>query len=687
MRLQLSLPLKLLPCLLFGALLPPTVVAQTMQTNEYIYIGVEAEDHTQKDDRWVTTTPSTPTFENDPDGNHSDQASGSTYLELLPDMRVTHEDTFGPPTAYWGRGGQGPDAHYQVSFPEPGRYYVHVRAYSTGTEDNGIHVGIDGTWPDSGQRMQFCSASRRAWWWGSAQRDAGGNGSCGTEKTVWLDVEMAGMHTVSFSAREDGFEFDRFALIKDLSDNTRICSPKNISEVSCRNGSIESSDGFVDLRVRLSAEEVGADPDVEPPNQLEIMKGGDITLTAKIENLDAFDTATDIVLNLLPVVGDWQTSTTDSRCIEEGSGFTCSLNQLHPTAPNEYESFTFTMRATNDGNLRIDAAVLGAEADETPGNDTAATIVNVLPASDPSDLKLVMNTDKSNYETGDAVQLSATVSNVGQFAANDVSLSVSVPSGLEIKPNSLPAGCSSGAELECSFASINPAGSKVVNVEMEVLDAGQHTLDGIVDAINDDNETNNNETISVSSTTPAEETTTEGSAESGEVTGGSSDGNTGTSTTDSVDATTSDPDASDGTGGVTAGSTDGTTGGATDDTGDSAGVATAGSEAAGTTDGDDAGDTTTGGVTAGATDGAVDTTTAGETSGSSDGSADSATSGVNAGNTDGSVNATSGGSTSSAQQPATDDSGSMTHWFVLVLLLLCSARLYGRHERQRVTVC
>jgi len=200
----------------------PQAIAQTVQTNEYIYIGIEAEDHISKDDRWVLTDPSTPAILEDPDGNHSDGAGGSKYLELLPDVRVTHEDEFGPPTAYWGQPGQGPGAEYLVDIPEPGRYYVHVRAYSTGTEDNGMHVGLNGQWPESGQRMQFCSAAKRAWWWGSAQRDAGGNGSCGIEKSIWLDVPTAGVHTFEISAREDGFEIDRVALIKDLSNNTRV---------------------------------------------------------------------------------------------------------------------------------------------------------------------------------------------------------------------------------------------------------------------------------------------------------------------------------------------------------------------------------------------------------------------------------------------------------------------------------
>ena len=635
MRLLLSLPFNWSLVLLLGAFLPQAVIAQTEQTNEYIYIGMEAEDHTLKHERWVTTTPSTPTVETDPDGNHSDQASGSTYLELLPDVRVTHEDTFGPPTAYWGRGGQGPNVDYKVDFPEPGRYYVHVRAYSTGTEDNGIHVGIDGIWPESGQRMQFCSASRRAWWWGSSQRDAGGNGSCGVEKTIWLDVGSAGMHTVSFSAREDGFEFDRFALIKDLSNNTRICSPLNITDVSCRDGSIESADGFVDLRVRLSAEAVGTDPDVEPPNPIEIGEGGDITLSAKIENLDGFDTATDIVLTLLPVAGDWQTMTMDSRCSEEGDTFKCYLDQLHPTAPDENELFVFTMRAIKDGNLRIDAAVFGAEADDSPNNDVGATIVNVLPA-DSSDLMLVMSADGLDYETGEPVLLSVALSNVSQIAANNVRFNLSVPSTLAVKTELLPDACSSGTQIECLFDTVNAAGNEAINIEMTVLAAGTHTLSGQLQASNDENEANNSLSVSVSSTLADIGSTTEGSADA------DAGGNTGPGSSNTGDATSVGQDASAGTiGSLSAGTTAGETGGSTD-------ASIAG---------------TTGGVAGGATAGTAD-----------------------GGASNGEVDASTGVTASSNQQLMDDDSGAMTHWFVFLLALLCSARLYGWHKRQSICV-
>ena len=95
-----------------------------------------------------------------------------------------------------------------VSITNPGQYFVWIRAYSTGTEDNGIHVGIDGSWPDSGRRMQWCEG-KNAWTWASAQRTA--DQHCGSPGPVWLDIAEPGLHTVMVSMREDGFEMDAWA--------------------------------------------------------------------------------------------------------------------------------------------------------------------------------------------------------------------------------------------------------------------------------------------------------------------------------------------------------------------------------------------------------------------------------------------------------------------------------------------
>ena len=99
--------------------------------------------------------------------------------------------------------------HYRVKINQPGRYYVWVRAYSTGSEDNGLHVGMNGLWPESGQRMQWC-VGKNTWRWDSKQRTNAQH--CGVPYQIYLDIESPGIYDIQFSMREDGFEMDQFLL-------------------------------------------------------------------------------------------------------------------------------------------------------------------------------------------------------------------------------------------------------------------------------------------------------------------------------------------------------------------------------------------------------------------------------------------------------------------------------------------
>jgi len=139
-------------------------------------------------------------------------ASGEEYMEGLPDTRVTHDDSLIHGTNFYPEPGVGPILEYDVFFNTPGRYIVWARAHSTGTEDNGIHVGLNGEWPESGQRMQWCEG-KDTWTWASAQRVP--ENHCGVPKTIYLDIEDAGAHTIQFSMREDGFEFDKWIMVRD----------------------------------------------------------------------------------------------------------------------------------------------------------------------------------------------------------------------------------------------------------------------------------------------------------------------------------------------------------------------------------------------------------------------------------------------------------------------------------------
>lgn len=150
-----------------------------------------------------------PKSEGDPDKPHCVNASKNAYLELLPDTRATHGDKLVAGENFSDKAGEAGILHYKIQIDNPGRYYVWVRAFSTGTEDNGIHVGIDGTWPESGKRMQWCEG-KNSWHWESKQRTEANH--CGEPYLIYLDIDKAGIHEITFSMREDGFEFDKFIL-------------------------------------------------------------------------------------------------------------------------------------------------------------------------------------------------------------------------------------------------------------------------------------------------------------------------------------------------------------------------------------------------------------------------------------------------------------------------------------------
>lgn len=200
--------------LIYGCQSPLTNLKQVEKDG---FIGVEAEDFNdqQKDEvrKWVRFNMNqSPEVLPDPDGNHAETASNQAYLEVLPDTRVTHSDTLTNGINFTNEPGEMAVLSYKINFNTTGRYYVWVKAFSTGSEDNGIHVGIDNQWPESGKRMQWCEGKEQ-WKWASKQRTDANH--CGEPYLIFLDVETKGEHIILFSMREDGFEFDKFILTKD----------------------------------------------------------------------------------------------------------------------------------------------------------------------------------------------------------------------------------------------------------------------------------------------------------------------------------------------------------------------------------------------------------------------------------------------------------------------------------------
>lgn len=129
---------------------------------------------------------------------------------------------------------------YRIRVNTPGRSFVWVRAYSTGSEDNGIHVGLKGAWPETGARMQWRQGKRR-WRRESAQRT--NENHCGEPGKIYLDIGRAGQHTLHFSMREDGLEFDERLLKRDAAfarpaegpaETAREASTESAAACACR---------------------------------------------------------------------------------------------------------------------------------------------------------------------------------------------------------------------------------------------------------------------------------------------------------------------------------------------------------------------------------------------------------------------------------------------------------------------
>ncbi|MBM4092477.1 MAG: DUF5060 domain-containing protein [Planctomycetes bacterium] len=209
--------LSLFPCPLPAADSTAPIAAPDLVFDEVEgIVAVEAEHfykQTLTDKRaWhITSSVNAPDLKPDPDPPHVAGASGGAYLEILPDTRANHGQKLIDGENFSGKPGVMTVAHYKVNIKTPGRYYVWVRSFSTGSEDNGVHVGLNGQWPESGQRWQ--TVQKNTWAWDCRQRTE--QVHVGVPMQLFLDIEKAGEHEIMFSLREDGFEMDKFILASD----------------------------------------------------------------------------------------------------------------------------------------------------------------------------------------------------------------------------------------------------------------------------------------------------------------------------------------------------------------------------------------------------------------------------------------------------------------------------------------
>jgi len=161
----------------------------------------------------ITTSKLTPKVTPDGDPTHLKGASRGAYVEILPDTkRRTHEPSV-IDVNYSLTPGRLGVLSYPVQFKTPGRYYLWVRGYCTRTgNDDSIHLGINGTWPESGKNVFWNTPE--GWHWTSHRMTQSGSDFGKT----YLDVKTPGLHTIQISMREDGAELDQLYLSNKTPD-------------------------------------------------------------------------------------------------------------------------------------------------------------------------------------------------------------------------------------------------------------------------------------------------------------------------------------------------------------------------------------------------------------------------------------------------------------------------------------
>ena len=264
-----------------------------------------------------------------------------------------------------------------------------AKAYSSGTEDNGIHIALNDTLPESGQRMQWCGGKNN-WTWSSAQRTD--ENHCGVKRGIFLEFAEAGVQSIKFFAREDGFELDQFMLVKNNTGGLVGCEPLQDDRLRCsRNATgvhvgdfdipvTPTIDGAVLNEIEQTAQEQ-IDLDLSLTTAFTAVADGDsVTVVATITHEGGSSSATNVVTSIdLPGGVDYAGS---GDCTEWAGTVTCSVSDL---APDESQSASFLIEFDGVGSRRLSAQVNASqlESDSQDNSDSLTfEVADQLPVVD-----------------------------------------------------------------------------------------------------------------------------------------------------------------------------------------------------------------------------------------------------------------------------------------------------------------
>jgi hypothetical protein len=118
--------------------------------------------------------------------------SGSGAIQALPNIEINNN------TGYVTN---SPRLDFAVNFVKTGTHYVWLRGFGANSDDNSVHVGLDGVGLSTSDRISIYFYN--TWTWSNRTMD----GAVAT-----INVSSPGVHVVNVWMREDGFVLDKLVL-------------------------------------------------------------------------------------------------------------------------------------------------------------------------------------------------------------------------------------------------------------------------------------------------------------------------------------------------------------------------------------------------------------------------------------------------------------------------------------------
>ncbi len=242
--------------------------------------------------------------------------------------------------------------------------------------------------------------------------------------------------------------------------------------------------------------EVIPEPDLESTdlkitktvNEDEPMVGDNVTFTIEVENLEGNDATGVTVTDVIPSGYEFVNSTQGTYNAGTKT-VTWSVGNLAVAGPAP--SFDITAKVLGTGNYTNTAFVTHSASDPVPGNnsDTAS----VTPIFPEADLEITsMTIDNTSPSVGQNVTFTINVINNGPDSASGVTVSATLPSGLEYVSNIPSIGTYNSNSGVWTIGNLADEANANLKITAKVLATGDYTYNATISGSVDDPTPSNN---------------------------------------------------------------------------------------------------------------------------------------------------------------------------------------------------